>query len=278
MLDFLETEFRIVGPQEFVGLADDARTIDLTVVLTFDDALLSQVDVAAPILCERGYAAIFSVYSSVFSGQPDPLEIFAAFRAEAFQDFSAFWQDFEREALKNASGGDKELLRRYPEEYLADFPFYATEEKKFRFLRDEVLGQERYLAIMWAMIEAHSSFDMEVVKGALWMKRSHLLQLVSEGHSIGLHSHSHPTRLDQMPRVEQEREYQQNFDWISENLGVAPEFVAHPCGRYSRDTLEILDALGVKVGFRSTMSGAHSGSKLEVPREDVANISRQMRE
>jgi peptidoglycan/xylan/chitin deacetylase (PgdA/CDA1 family) len=277
MLDFLESEFRIVSPQDFVGFADNPRAIDRTVVLTFDDALLSQIDVAAPILRERGYAAVFSVYSSVFSGRPDPLEIFASFRAEAFPDFLAFWHDFERAVLKDATSDDEKYLLRYPDGYLADFPFYTPEERKFRFLRDEVLGPVRYFAIMWSMINTHSSFNPELVQSRLWMNSAHLFDLVSEGHSIGLHSHSHPTRIDEMPRKEQAREYQQNFDWIYENLGVKPDLVAHPCGRYSSDTLEILEGLGVKVGFRSTMTGVHSGSHLEVPREDHANILRQMK-
>lgn len=277
MLDFLESEFRILEPREFVTLADRVSDVDRAVVLTFDDALLSQVEVAAPILHERGHAAVFSVYSSVFSGQPDPLEVFACFRAEEYPDFFAFWRDFERRVLEDATSDEEEYLLRYPEDYLSDFPFYTPEERKFRFLRDEILGPERYFAIMWALIGSNPSFDLASVQSRLWMDQSHLLRLISEGHSIGLHSHSHPTRLDEMPREEQAHEYRQNFDWISENLGVRPEFVAHPCGRYSSDTLEILDDLGVKVGFRSTMTGDNRGSRFEVPREDHANVLSQMR-
>ena len=278
MLDFLASEFRIVGPEEFARLSDAERRSDRVVVLTFDDALLSQVDVAAPILRERGYGAVFSVYSSVFGGQPDPLEVFASFRAEAFPDFSSFWDAFEREARRKESLGQLQFPRHYPEDYLSDFPFYTAEERRFRYLRDEILGPLRYKELMWSMIEAHSLFDVTELEHRLWMNQSHLSQLLSEGHSIGLHSHSHPTRLDELSLEDQAREYKLNFDWIAENLGVKPIFVAHPCGRYSMDTLEILDTLGVKIGFRSTMTEGMKGSLLEIPREDHANVILQMRE
>lgn len=277
MLDFLEQEFYIVSPDEFAHFSERDRFSKPAVVLTFDDALLSQVDVASPILRERGYAGIFSVYSSAFGSHPDPIEIFASFRAEAFSDFSSFLQEFEVEVLRREFLDDRELQSHFPDDYLSDFPFYTAEERRFRFLRDETLGPSRYFDVMWSMIESNSSFDVEEVKGRLWMKPSHLMHLMSEGHSVGLHSHSHPTRLDQLSRDVQMQEYRQNFDWILANVGVEPQFVAHPCGRYSTDTLEILANLGVKIGFRSSMTGKSGVSRLEVPREDHANVLQLMR-
>lgn len=277
MLDFLSEEFHILGPDEFAHLGEQNRLANRDIVLTFDDALLSQVDVAVPILRERGYAAIFSVYSSVFGSYPDPLEVFASFRAEAFPSFSIFLREFESEAIQRKYLNVWQVRSGFREDYLSDFPFYTLEERWFRFIRDEVLGPSRYFDVMWSMIESNSTFDVEEVKTRLWMKPTHLSQLISEGHSIGLHSHSHPTRIDELSLELQAQEYRQNFDWISANLNVKPHFVAHPCGRYSPDTLEILTNLGVKVGFRSSMSGKSGGFPLEVPREDHSNVLESMR-
>lgn len=57
MLDFLGAEFRILDPQEFASFGEKDLESERVVVLTFDDALLSQVDVAGPILRERGLRA-----------------------------------------------------------------------------------------------------------------------------------------------------------------------------------------------------------------------------
>lgn len=275
MLDFIESRFRIVEPGEFLGDLEHLLQSAGSVVLTFDDGLLSQMDVAVPILRKRRYKAVFSVYSSIFSGHPDPLEIFASFREEAFPDFLSFWSQFQREALGDIVSDSDWVSFGFSSDYLSEFPFYSREERRFRFLRDEILGRERYFEVMWSMVQTDSFFDIEGYKSRLWMGASHLSELVADGHAVGLHSHSHPTRIDKMPKEVQALEYQQNFDWISENLGVEPNFVAHPCGRYSDETLEILGALGVTIGFCSSMRGG--GSLLEVPREDHANILREMR-
>ena len=275
MLDFIESRFRIVEPGEFVRDIEHSSQSAGSVVLTFDDALLSQIDVAAPILRTRGYTAVFSVYSSVFSGHPDPLEIFASFREEAFPDFLSFWSQFQCVALGDIVSESDWVRFGFSSDYLSEFPFYSREEKKFRFARDEILGRERYFDVMWSLVERDPFFDLEGLKSRLWMDASHLSELVAEGHAVGLHSHSHPTRIDEMPKDVQALEYQQNYDWISGNLGVEPNFVAHPCGRYSDETLEILRALGVTAGFCSSMRGGWSS--LEVPREDHANILREMR-
>jgi hypothetical protein len=50
--------------------------------------------------------------------------------------------------------------------------------------------------------------------------------------------------------------------------------VAHPVNSYEPQTLDLLDAMGVKVGFRSNMFKTDF-SYLEYPREDCANVIRK---
>ena len=47
------------------------------------------------------------------------------------------------------------LLRFNPREYLAQFPFYSSADRKFRFVRDEVLGPDAYHAVMNRMLAEH---------------------------------------------------------------------------------------------------------------------------
>ena len=44
--------------------------------LTFDDAVKSQIDIALPILEQFKIKSFFFVYSSIFDGKPDNLELF----------------------------------------------------------------------------------------------------------------------------------------------------------------------------------------------------------
>ena len=52
--------------------------------------------------------------------------------------------------------------------------------------------------------------------------------------------------------------------------------MSHPCGDYNKDTLDVLNSMGIRIGFRSNMSNPYINSSLEIPREDHANIYRKM--
>ena len=64
------------------------------ICLSFDDGLLCQFDVAAPILRSRNIKAFFFVYSSVFAANPDMLEIFRYFRTSCFENIDDFYELF----------------------------------------------------------------------------------------------------------------------------------------------------------------------------------------
>lgn len=267
-LDFLERDFQIVSPEVFFWGISRKQHTQNQVMLTFDDALRSQFEVAHPIMSERGLEAGFAVYSSIYTGSPDPLEIFASFRQECFANFNGFWDAFaaqlEEVSLWNSTAAESGVASGF----LEDFPFYSHEEKLFRFVRDEMLSVQEYQSVMWSMIDSHSVFDAKATADRLWMGIEQLRTLVSEGHMVGLHSHTHPTRMDVLSKKEQYFEYHTNYDWIRDNLGAEPHFVAHPCGRYSEETLQVLGDLEINYGFCSTIGDGKFSSNLKIPRVD----------
>ena len=271
-LDLLEQDFEIVSPQAFFWGREQKVLPEKQVLLTFDDSLRSQFDVAVPVLEERGLSGAFAVYTSIYTGAPDPLEIFATFRAQAFPDFHRFWQAFLAVDYLDVPSVLEKAHAAVAAGFLGAFPFYSEEEKLFRFVRDHLLSREEYQTVMWSMISQHPSFDPETVASELWMSVDQLQVLVDAGHSVGLHSHTHPTRMDLLNRDAQQREYSENYNWILGSLGVKPEFAAHPCGRYNSETLEVISALGVKFGFCSTMEREDQQRDLEIPRRDSAGL------
>ena len=52
--------------------------------------------------------------------------------------------------------------------------------------------------------------------------------------------------------------------------------MSHPCGNYSDITLNILKDMNIEMGFRDNMSIKEIRSSLEIPREDHANVFREM--
>lgn len=108
------------------------------------------------------------------------------------------------------------------------------------------------------------------------MSEENLKDIDSQGHTIGLHSYSHPTQMSKISKLEQEIEYQKNYHHLYSLIGKHITTMSHPCGDYNQDTLSILSAMGITVGFRSNMSISNIRSSLEIPREDHANIFKEM--
>jgi len=252
-----------------------ARLGDLSnrdICLTFDDGLRCQYDVALPVLYDRGLTAAWFVYSSVFEGHSERLEIYRYFRTVAFPDIDTFYQSFD-DVLAASKYGEQAVLAMtdfVPDNYLVDHTFYSTNDRRFRYLRDRVLGPGKYNALMDEMIANWSSKPNDL-HNHLWMDEACLQTLQAQGHIIGLHSYSHPTVMADLSNAEQQREYSKNSDHLAKILGNKPSAMTHPCNSYNADTLQVLEQMGVSVGFRANMAKGPYGS-LELPRVDHADF------
>ena len=83
--------------------------------------------------------------------------------------------------------------------------------------------------------------------------------------------------MSKLSKSEQELEFQNNYDHLSGLIGKPIRAMSHPCGDYNEITLEILKSMKIDIGFRSSMSVKEIRSPLEIPREDHANVFKEMR-
>jgi peptidoglycan/xylan/chitin deacetylase (PgdA/CDA1 family) len=242
--------------------------------LTFDDNLRCQFDVAVPVLRRYGLTAFWFVYTSVLQGKVERLELCRLFRTVHFPTTEAFYEAFFAQVNGGPDGDEvrRRLARFRPADHLRDFPFYTDADRTFRFVRDDVLGPARYFDVMDRMM---AGLDVAAMARGLWMDASNLKTLHRDGHVIGLHSHTHPTRIGSLPADEQRSEYAVNHTVLTGLLGERPTTMSHPCNSYSDDTGPLLRSLGVRLGFRANMAPA-GGGPLEHPREDHANLLRRM--
>jgi peptidoglycan/xylan/chitin deacetylase (PgdA/CDA1 family) len=244
--------------------------------LTFDDNLRCQYDVAVPVLRRFGLTAFFFVYTSVLQGNIERLEVYRHFRTTRFTDVDDFYASFFVTAHELGWGSiiDTALHGFKAKAYLAGFPFYSDNDRRFRFVRDEVLGPDRYGAVMDRMLR-DAQVDVRQVASQLWMTEQHVRELHAQGNVIGLHSHTHPTRLDHLEREAQRYEYRENHQHLHTMLSEKPLAMSHPCNAYDNRTLDVLRGLGIKLGFRANMA-LRRASELEYPREDHTNLVRQL--
>lgn len=246
------------------------------VCLTFDDCLLCQYEIAAPVLRRRGLTAFWFVYSAVLTGSIEMLEVYRKFRTTCFSDIDDYYRAFFAFIDRSEYRGEVESgLKDYSHERWGGFPFYTKSDTKFRYVRNFILGREKYDHIMGVMMRERG-IDPFAFASDLWMKPEHVKELKARGNVIGLHSHTHPTTMSKLSLPEQEKEYGDNFDFLRGLLGEKPLTVSHPCNSYNEGTLDILKSLGIRLGFRANMEDGHY-SALEMPREDHANVTRSLK-
>ena len=254
------------------------------VCLTFDDGIKCQIDVALPILEELKIKSFFFVYTSMFEGKPDNLEIFRYFRMNYFNNVDEFYNSFYQVLDKDLKtffedNNDKNKATKIK------FPHYSIEDIKFRLVRDIFLTRSQYEETMLLMFK-EKQFNYKDFFKKLFFQKDDLKTLDSLGHLVGLHSHNHPTLLEKLNYDEQKDEYEKCLSSISNILDKPKneiKYMSHPCGSYNKDTFEILKELGIELGFKQIMTiEPEKGMKkinnsfLEIARQDHAEIYKRM--
>ena len=275
MIEFLGSK-SILPAREWLALAIRDGLGENDLCLTFDDSLRCQYDVALPVLEDYGLTGFWFVYSSVFEGRVDSFEVYRYYRTTQFDSINRFYESFFEMVDGGLYGREvREALDGFdPPSHMPDFPFYTSEDRTFRYVRDRVLGDSRYREIMDAMVSA-SPLDIEALRSVLWIDDSCLKELDRKGHVVGLYSYSHPMDITELSREEQREEFNRNFRHLNSVLGKVPVAMSHPCNEYNHATLEILGELGIRLGFRANTAKPES-DLLEMPREDHTNVLRRM--
>ena len=250
------------------------------VCLTFDDAIKCQIDIALPVLEEFKIKSFFFVYTSMFEGRPDNLEVFRYFRMNFFDNVDEFYNNFYKvldKDLRNFFDTNNEKIKSTK----VKFPHYSIEDVKFRLVRDVFLTKSHYEETMFLMMK-EKQFHFKKFYPRLFFNSNDLKKLNSLGHLVGLHSHNHPTLLEKLTYDEQKNEYEQCLSSISRILDKPKneiKYMSHPCGSYNNDTLKILEELGIGLGFKQIMTIEQekgmkkiNNSFLEIARQDHSKI------
>lgn len=270
MILWLQKNYHLISADEWYAKAKSGILEPQEICLTFDDNLMCQYDIALPILERYNIKAFWFIFTSPLMGKIEKLEIYRYFRTVCFGDVDDFYQHFDDFILQSEfkEAVEEKLKTLDPEKYLDEFPFYTTKDRIFRYIRDMILGPVNYNRLMDAMIEK-SKIDIKEISKNLWFSRDNIQHLKNTGHTIGLHSHTHPTDLKALDPRLQRKEYTENKSILTDILGDNISTMAHPCNSYNEDTLPILEDLGIKLGFRSNMEVGFPSS-LEYPRLDHA--------
>ncbi len=254
---------------------------DNHVCFTFDDAHKSAIDIALPVLEDFKIKSFFYVYSSVLEGNPDNLEIFRFFRTNYFKDINDFYNLFYKTLNENL-----DLFFKKKENIILEkkkrYPFYSIEDIKFRLVRSDFFKEKKdFEKIMFRLME-NKKFKIEDNLSTLFMNSDDIILLENLGHKIGLHSHTHPIKIENLSYDGQLNEYIKNRDILSKTIKKPVDYIktaSHPCGSYNENSLKVLQKLGIKLAFKDSMliekekkMKKINNSKLEIARIDPFDI------
>lgn len=276
LLDHYTEHFNLIGADEYYYKVIHDTVQDKDVCITFDDNLLCQYDVAIPILNKRKLSAFFFAYTSPIQGNVEKLEIYRHFRHLFFADVDEFYSSFFKviEDKKKELDVDLSCENGFDaDSYLAQYSFYSLNDRKFRYYRDEVLGQSRYYYVMDFMLDQYN-YDINRYAKLLWCGENEIRDISNQGHIVGLHSHTHPTRICEFDYNRQFNEYNICKEILEKITGNKVFSASYPCGSINGDTEQIMKKLGIHIAFKEVMFPYKS--KLMIPREDHSNIMREM--
>lgn len=271
----------ILSPQEWLTRLKHNTLRESDRCLTFDDGLKGQVEAAVPVLDSLGLTAFFFVYSCVFEKAIVKAEVYSYFAAHCFSREADFLGAFLGHCYaKGHSINQKHYdFISFREQKEREFPFYCERDIHFRYLRDICLSREEYEQLMDELLAEHG-FQCDATAKELWMTNEDLRRLFTNGHCVGLHSYDHPTVISRLNREAQAEQYRRNLTHLERECGRVTT-MAHPCGDYNSDTLDVLRGLGIECGFCSNLQPPRgeklNPSCLEIAREDCTNLLRQIR-
>lgn len=272
--------YSLIDAEEWMEKAISTSLRPNEVCISFDDGLKCQFDIAAEVLEKNDLTAFFFVPSQRFIGERENLELFRHFRFSQFADIDQFYHSFFRILEQSTIYKQKKwksLLSKFkPEEYLSEFSFYTPADRKFRYIRDDLMTEQEYYDFMFEMMERFH-YNVEEAEKNLYMNHAEITELHRKGHILGLHSHTHYTNLANVSKERQFWEFQTNQRILEEIIGKKIRVASYPCNSYNKESLQIMRELGVALAFRANMEEGFT-SVLELPREDHSNIIRRMKD
>ena len=158
----------ILPAAEWLKRAETSKLRETDLCITFDDGLREQFDIAVPVMRHYGITAFFFVYSSPMKGVPADIELYRHVRNACFPSVSDFYNAFDAIVMNSQYTEEcTEALKTFDHtKYLKQYSFHPPNDKKFRFLRDDVLGNKRYDEIMQIMkrdLEAQGKLSTQQV-------------------------------------------------------------------------------------------------------------------
>jgi len=269
IVKLLEFEFDVLSARDLIESLIVSPSHAGGVAMSFDDGMKCHLEYAAPWLESLGLRGIFFIHTQPLTDGFDRLVSVKEFIDSEFRDINDYYHEFNY-AVDLVKGHGFLVEMNMPVDFLVDYPFYTEQDKEYRYLRDMVLTDEEFDAVVEKVMSGHRKKRLDYCDKNYWLSADDIKELHRRGHMVGLHTHTHPTNLTRLPYDGQLENYRKNKEILEEIIGEQISIASYPCGRFDQNTHRVMRALGVSVAFGSSMNVPDGN--LTVPRQDPAVI------
>jgi peptidoglycan/xylan/chitin deacetylase (PgdA/CDA1 family) len=219
--------------------------------LVFDDGLKCQYDIAFPVLKEMDRKGIFCVCTGHFEDKPATVEIFRWMRHKiGLEDFYKQFHEIMKPSFDDPSA--------FPD-------FYTENDRVFQLTRDAI-GPTAYNMIMSDMFRSLQGYHgYSEIANKVYMSQDDMRDIAQSHCELGLHTHTHPLNLSELPAAEQRAEWQSNIDWVKSLTSKMISSASYPSNSFNGVTKIILGSIGIPFAYRADEQ--HNGNR-ELPRVD----------
>jgi len=268
-----------ISPDEFTKNYKKGYIKKNQMCITFDDGLRSQFEIAFPVMQDLNIKGFFFIPSSIFSDELKILETVKYFKENFYQTVDEYYEDF---FIKLKDFEDLDLIKNkvkknYKKLIIVKkkFPFYSFKDIEYRFVRDYLVSKKVFEKTNLSLFKKNK-FNYKKIKNMFFMSKNNLKLLIKNGNQIGLHSHSHPTKISNFSYKKQLYEYSKNKIILEKIINKKISSMSHPCNKYNNDTLKILTKLNISTGFLANKNlnfkKKVKNNNFLIPREDAANL------
>jgi len=259
-LDMLAEHFSFISQGELIAAVDGNNKLpEDSCLITFDDGLHCQYEVAFPILMKKSIPAVFFVGSLPYTEYRTCLvhKIHYLLANSTVNDISNAIGEFLK--IKNPRNFLKEIETEAQAKYRYDDPITAS--IKMALNTEQVFDlalREKIVSVLFSQLVA----DEKKFTEELYLSKEELRLLYHKGF-LGLHSHSHLS-LAMMQKEEMKKDLLMNKKVIENLVGGEISSVSFPYGGgidINSKVLKTCEHLGFKVGF--TMERSFNNSLVE---------------
>jgi len=241
-LRFLRENYQIIDPQDV--LSERFKDGKDYMLLTFDDGLKEHVQIS-DYLNKLGVKGIFAIPTCILRGEPSNPQIIHF--GTAYYGIRKFY-NLIVECIRGVFPQHSNLLVENPEKQEL-MQVHKAIKNLFKRQLDQKIGRKVLLNIF----EKSLKHDFPDFVKRVYLDKEDIENLVKNGHSLAVHSDTHPVIKDIEPDEELMRnEVLQARDDLSELVGEEVKIFAYPFGE-ATDILEDTDYFA-KNGYKSILT------------------------